>query len=89
MKKENNTNKHTKIRRSVIDKILFCLLAVASVIIFIWDIVKDFIPEQYWQLKFLVIVVGALAGFTSIFKMAKKIYGQNGESDREHAEKTK
>lgn len=34
-------------------------------------------------------VVGALAGFTNIFKMAKKLYGQDGESDRNHAEKIK
>ena len=34
-------------------------------------------------------MVGALAGFTNIFKMAKKIYKQDGESDRDHAEKTK
>lgn len=34
-------------------------------------------------------LIGALAGFTSIFKMAKKIYKQDGESDRDHAEKTK
>ena len=34
-------------------------------------------------------IVGALAGFTNIFKMAKKIYGQDGESDRNHAKKTK
>lgn len=34
-------------------------------------------------------IVGALAGFTNIFKMAKKIYGQGGESDKDHAEKTK
>ncbi len=34
-------------------------------------------------------IVGALAGFTNIFKMAKKIYGQDGESDKDHAEKTK
>lgn len=27
-------------------------------------------------------VVGALAGFTNVFKMAKKIYGRDGESDR-------
>ena len=34
-------------------------------------------------------LAGALAGFTNIFKMAKKIYGQDGESDRDHVEKTK
>lgn len=34
-------------------------------------------------------IVGALAGFTNIFKMAKKIYGQEGESDKNHAKKTK
>lgn len=34
-------------------------------------------------------VVGALAGFTNIFKMAKKLYRQDGESDRNHAEKIK
>lgn len=27
-------------------------------------------------------VIGALAGFTNVFKMAKKIYGRDGESDR-------
>ncbi len=27
-------------------------------------------------------IMGALAGFTNIFKMAKKIYGRDGESDR-------
>ena len=34
-------------------------------------------------------VVGALAGFTNIFKMVKKLYGQGGESDRNHVKKTK
>lgn len=34
-------------------------------------------------------IIGALAGFTNIFKMAKKIYRQDGESDRNHAKKTK
>lgn len=34
-------------------------------------------------------MVGALAGFTNIFKMAKKIYGQDGGADRDHVEKTK
>lgn len=33
-------------------------------------------------LAVLLFVMGALAGFTNIFKMAKKIYGQDGESDR-------
>ena len=27
-------------------------------------------------------VIGALAGFTNVFKMAKKIHGRDGESDR-------
>ena len=34
-------------------------------------------------------IVGALAGFTNIFKMAKKIYRQDGDSKKNHAEKTK
>lgn len=34
-------------------------------------------------------MVGALAGFTNIFKMAKKVYGQDGESDRNDVKKTK
>lgn len=34
-------------------------------------------------------VVGALAGFTSVFKMAKKIYGQDSKSDQNHVKKTK
>ena len=34
-------------------------------------------------------LAGALAGFTNIFKLAKMVYGQGGESDKNHAEKTK
>lgn len=34
-------------------------------------------------------IVGALAGFTNIFKMAKKLYGQDGGSDQDHVEKIK
>ncbi len=33
-------------------------------------------------------IVGALAGFTNIFKMAKKIYGQEGD-DKTDVKKTK
>lgn len=33
--------------------------------------------------------VGALAGFTNIFKMAGKIYGQGDGADKNHVEKTK
>lgn len=31
--------------------------------------------------------VGALAGFTNIFKMARKIYGQDSEADKNHVKK--
>ena len=34
-------------------------------------------------------IMGALAGFTNIFKMARRVYGQDGESDRNHAKKIK
>lgn len=34
-------------------------------------------------------ILGALAGFTNIFKMAKKIYGQDGDRDDKHIKKTK
>ena len=33
-------------------------------------------------------VIGALAGFTNIFKMAKKIYGQDGDRDKNNVKKT-
>lgn len=33
-------------------------------------------------LAVFMFIIGALAGFTNIFKMAKKIYGQDGESDK-------
>lgn len=36
-----------------------------------------------------VVIMGALAGFNNIFKMAKKIYGQGDEGKRDHVEKTK
>lgn len=34
-------------------------------------------------------VVGALAGFTNIFKMAKKIYGQDSDRGKSDVKKTK
>ncbi len=34
-------------------------------------------------------IAGALAGFTNIFKMAKKVYGQDGKSGRNYAKKNK
>ena len=34
-------------------------------------------------------IMGALAGFNNIFKMAKEIYGQGNEGKRDHVEKTK
>ena len=34
-------------------------------------------------------IIGALAGFTNIFKMAKKLYGKSGESDKNHVKKVK
>ena len=36
-----------------------------------------------------LLIMGALAGFNNIFKMAKKIYGQGNEGKRDHVEKTK
>lgn len=60
------TEGNKKIKQSIVDKVLFILLAVAAVIIFIWDIIKDFIPEEYWQLKLLVMIVGALSGFFTV-----------------------
>lgn len=34
-------------------------------------------------------LVGVLAGFTSIFKMVKKLYGRDSGPEKDHAEKTK
>lgn len=34
-------------------------------------------------------IAGALAGFTNIFKMAKKIYGLESGTDKDHVKKTK
>lgn len=48
--------------------------------------------DRRYHLPWLVVllfVVGALAGFTSIYKMAKKICRQSGESDKNHAKKVK
>ena len=39
--------------------------------------------------KYGMPIMGALAGFNNIFKMAKKIYGQGNEGKRDHVEKTK
>lgn len=66
MKESNKENKQKKIKRSKIDKILFILLSIAAVVVFVWDIIKDFIPNEYWQLKLLVMIVGALSGFFGV-----------------------
>lgn len=34
-------------------------------------------------------IIGALAGFTSVYKMAKKIWEQDSSKDRKHVKKTK
>lgn len=51
---------------SVLDKIIYFLFAVGSAVVFIWDIIQDFIPEEYWQLKLSVIIIGALSGFFTV-----------------------
>jgi F0F1-type ATP synthase assembly protein I len=46
---------------------------------------------EKFDMPFLAVplfLVGALAGFTNIFKMAKKIYGQDGDREKD-VEKTK
>lgn len=48
--------------------------------------------DSKYDLPWIVVplfIMGALAGFTNIFKMAKKIYGQSGDSDKNHAKKIK
>ena len=48
--------------------------------------------DQKYDIPWIVVplfIMGALAGFTNIFKMAKKIYGQSGDSDKNHAKKVK
>lgn len=59
--------------------------------IFMCTLFGVWIGEKYDILWITIplFIMGALAGFTNIFKMAKKIYGQDGESDRKHAKKTK
>lgn len=47
---------------------------------------------ERFEMPFITVplfIVGALAGFTNIFKMAKKIYGRDGGSDRNHVKKVK
>lgn len=79
-------NERKKIKRSIVDKILFILLAIAAVVIFVWDIFKDFIPEKYWQLKLLVMIAGALSGFFTVmsFFWDKKFSNVADEIDAAH-----
>ncbi len=58
--------KKRKSLKTVIDKAIFIILAVVATIVFIWDVIKDFIPETMWQLKLLIMIVGALSGFFSL-----------------------
>ena len=55
-----------RVKHSVIDKILFCLLAIASFVVFVWDMFKDLIPEEHWQIKLLIAIVGTLSGFFTV-----------------------
>ena len=58
--------KKGKLHKTVIDKVLFIFLSIAATLVFIWDVVKDFIPETMWQLKLLIMIIGALSGFFSL-----------------------
>lgn len=52
--------------------------------IFMCTLFGAWLGKRY-DMPFLAVplfLIGALAGFTNVFKMAKKIYGQDGESDR-------
>lgn len=59
--------------------------------IFMCTLFGVWIGEKYDILWITIplFVMGALAGFTNIFKMARKVYGQDGDSDRNHVKKTK
>lgn len=78
-----------KFKRTIVDKIIFILLAVSMTIVFIWDIVKDFIPDEYWQLKLLIIVCGALSGFFTIlsFFFDKKFLDVSNDIDVSNTKK--
>ena len=65
-KDSDNQIESKKYRKTKVDKIIFILLSVAATVVFVWDVVKDFIPDSVWQLKLLIMIVGALSGFFSV-----------------------
>ncbi len=64
-----------KPKHTIIDKIVFSLTSIVSLTFFVLDIVKDLIPDEQWELKILIAIVGTLSGFFSImsFYWDKKI----------------
>lgn len=82
-------NKHRKIFQSLT---LILQLGLNMIVpIFMCTMLGVWLGKKY-DIPIITVplfVVGALAGFTNIFKMVKKLYGQGGESDRNHVKKTK
>ena len=70
-------------------KIFQCLTLILQfglnmiVPIFMCTMFGVWLGRKYWipVITVPLFIVGALAGFTNIFKMAKKIYGQGGSED--------
>lgn len=52
-----------RIRISIADKIVFFLLCAGSVVTLVWNVFKDFIPNEYQDVKLLIMILGALSGF--------------------------
>jgi F0F1-type ATP synthase assembly protein I len=84
--KKNNTR---KVFQSLMLILQFGLNMIVPIVI--CTLLGAWLGRRY-DIPFITVplfIIGALAGFTNIFKMARKIYGQDGESDKEHVKKTK
>ena len=55
-----------KLKHTIFDKVIFILTSLVSVTLFIFDLIKDLIPDEQWELKILIAIIGTLSSFFSI-----------------------
>lgn len=55
-----------KIKHGIFGKIVFIFPAIGAIALFLIDLVKDFIPDDQWEIKLAIALVGILSSFFSI-----------------------
>lgn len=59
-------NKIKQNTKTIFDKIIFILIAIISIVLFIVDYIRDFIPNEKWEIHLAIVVIGVLSSFFTI-----------------------